>query len=199
MRTPVLRRTFTVPARFSPTRSLLGLLLRGLMADRRQAEATYLIVFPTLILLVILAGILLWPWVAPDVMNNPSSPTAIRLFTVQVAGLLSVLVLCGVGIAPPVRVKATASHLVVCQGRRQRSIPLHRIQKCEVVTAEDYHRQVRPRTVLDPYISRLTPQVVVIQAAQSYVAIGLGAEDCASLVALWRAYAPEEQLLVALT
>lgn len=182
-----MHHTIRVSPRFSPPYSLLGVLLRRIIADRRQAEGAYLLIIPSLILLVLLGSIMAWPYVAADILADARGATAVRYFTVQASCALVVLVLGGVGFAPAVHVKVNDHTLTVRQGSRRRSLPLSVIQDWAVVTSLDFHRQYRYLLNVEAYIGRMTSQVMVLRSGASQVAIGLREEDCETLGAAFSA------------
>ena len=179
-----MRRTFHIPPRFSPTRSLLGLGVRLLVKDRRQAEGVYLIAFWSLVLLVILAQFVTWTWVEPAIEADAGGPVAVRFFAAQVAGILCVLAVCGVGFASAVRVAVGDTCLTLRQGRRTRKVALEAIEGCVTVSALQFHRDYRPYEAVDAFISRITQEVVVLETAQVQIAIGLRSEDHKTFAAL---------------
>ena len=182
-----MRRTYYVPPRFSPPHSLLGLALRRIVRDRRQAEGIYLVVFPSLILLVILAQFVAWTWVEPIIVADGEGPAATQFFVAQVAGVLLVLLTCGVGFVPAVRVTIEGARLVVRQGVRMRTVAFEAIREHSVVTALRFHREFRPYEAVEAFTSRMTPEVFILDTPQSQVAIGLMAKDRDNFVAVLEA------------
>ena len=164
-------RAFYVPPRLSPSRSLLGLGIRCLVQDRWQAESVYLVVFPLIVLLVILAQFIAWTWL------EPAAVAATRFFWAQVLAILAVALLGAVGFKPPVRIFVHDSGLVLRQGKRLRTLSHDAIRSFAVITALAYHREYRRQRAVVPFISRLTPEVVIIVAAQTKLAVGLMPSD----------------------
>ena len=168
-----MRRTWTVPPRFSPLRSLLGLAICRLVKEKRQAEGTFLIVLPSLVLLVVLAQFIAWTWIEPTISEAGSNAEAARFFLAQAIGALALLLLCAVGFTPGIRVSVTESSLTAQQGRRTCTVAFADIRDVRVVTGLHYHRVVRLQRSTEEYRSRLTPDVLLVETASRVLALAL--------------------------
>ena len=158
-------------------------MLRQWIPDRQQAEAVYLVVFPSLTLLLVLAQYVVWTWVDPVMEADVTRPATLRFLAAQVLGAATLLLLGVVGFVPAVRVTVQDSRIVLHQGRRSCAVSLDQIRSYVIVAADRYHREYRPYEAIDAYISRMPSEIIMLDTAQAQIAIGLRSTDRLSLAA----------------
>ena len=169
--------TFYVPPRFSPLHSLLGQAIRWLVRDQRQAGGVYLIVVSSLILLGILGQFVSWTWMAPQLATEADARIASRFFWVQLSALALFLAMALLGVAPAVRVVLREHGIEIRQGSRRCHVLYDTVQRCEAVDALHFHRIYRPYECVQPFISRATPQILLLDTGSSIVGVGLESKD----------------------
>ena len=137
----------------------------------------YLVVCSSLVLIFILIQFLLWTWVEASVSADPTGPVAPRFFGAQVIGTLLLILVCGVGWKPSVRVEMAEKYFEVRQGNRTARVEYERIHAFRMVSALDYHRDYRPYADVTSFVCRVTPEVIIVETTGYMIALGLSAED----------------------
>jgi len=153
-----------------------------LVHDRRQAEGVYLVVCAALVLIFVLAQFLAWTWLEPVIAGDSTGSVAIRFFWTQVVSLVTLVALCAVGWVSPVRVTMGFQQLHLRRGKRTYTVSYEAIENYKLVSARSYHLDYRPYEDVISFVSRLTPQVVVLDTAGKQIALGLPAHDMQTLI-----------------
>ncbi len=161
---------FRAAAQFNPMYSVTGRMIRLLAADDRQAGAYFLVVLPTLIMGMVIMQSALWTYfeaysTVPD--------AAARLWTIQVAAVLVVVLLAVLGWSPGLQVRITADSLVLRHGRRVATLSVSAISALTDVDILEYHRGYRPYTDVHTYAVRSAPHIIVVKVGAQTYGIGL--------------------------
>lgn len=161
-----------LPPRFHPAHSLLGGVIRRFVRDPRQAEALFLLFLSVAALALILTNFFAWTWLRPAVLADPQGSVALVFWAGQVTGVLFFVLTCVVGFAPAAVITPGNTHLILCQGRRTAALPYVSITQVASVSALCYYRQYRPYAATQPFLNRITPDVLIVWSDGAPYAIG---------------------------
>ena len=165
------RQVFRGRARFDPTRSLLGWFIRLRVRDERQAEAWYLIIVCTGIILSMVGVLIVANVWKESIMTDERAATRFWLWQWIIFGAGFVFGL--LGISPGVRVIVYDQMLRVRQGRRSLELGFEDIERCQVLSARTYYREYALFADGERFMNRTPSDVLLCTVKGRHIAIGL--------------------------
>lgn len=162
---------FRTRARLSPRHSLIGLLIRKMAADERQAESWYLIAVFGILSCSIAAQFLLWS-VWHDSISVDRA-LASRFWFWQCASLVLFGVVGLLGFAAGVEVTITIETLRVRQGQRSCAWQWEKIHSCQIMPALEYYREHAPYVDVLRFMNRIPEDVLLLESGTQRLAIGI--------------------------
>ena len=160
---------FSSQASWRPMNSVLALFIRRVCDDRRQAEAWFLIVLSTVVVLSVIAQFLAWSLWHERIATS-------WFWSAQVTSAVLVLTVGMLGFAPGVTASVGAAALRVTQGRRSVNIHYSCVRSCTIVSAEDFHRVHASAVVWDRFIARMPEDVLLIESDAGRIAVGISSD-----------------------
>lgn len=174
-----MHRTYTIPARFHPARSLLGRWISRLTSDPRSGETTYFVAAVTLGVLLVVMQYLAWAYM------YPLSAAAETTFLLAQIALLSVYAgIAIVGRAPAYRIIVDADGLTIHQGDDAVSLLFTDIQRIAVISAQTYHAHYARYARTLAAVNRIHPTLLLLEVRGDPVALGVKPEEVLELEAL---------------
>ncbi len=174
---PDIRARFCGPARFDPSYSILGRMLRRMVIDRKRAGAYFVVASAVLVLAMVVAQFFAWSYLEPTLSADPGGNAATAFWVAQIAAVLLLIFGMGLGRAPQVVVTLHQHHLAVRQGSRKASVALTEIAAVRRVTALQFHREYWPFADARAFICGTPPLVVVVETPRGVLGIGLPASE----------------------
>lgn len=168
---------FCGPARFDPSYSILGRLLRSRVSDRNRAGAYFVVASAVLVLATVVAQFFAWSFLEPALSADPGGNAATAFWVVQIAAVLLLIFGVVLGRAPQLVVTLHQHHLVVRQGSREATAALSEIETVRRVTALQFHREYRPFADVRAFICGTPPLVMVVETPRGVLGIGLPASE----------------------
>ncbi len=160
---------FKIPAHFSPSKSLLGLLISSTIKDRIRAESLYLVSASSLVLMTVFVVLLTWSASGGEV--PPIMPSW------QIVMLPVVLLVVGIGIGRSYTVTWTGNDVQIFSNRLLESISLSEIQRFQHLSSKEYYRQFHFHGGVTPYVNRIQPTVLLLEMEDRIIALGLETSD----------------------
>ena len=174
---PDIRARFCGPARFDPSYSILGRMLRRMVIDRKRAGAYFVVASAVLVLAVVVAQFFAWSFLEPALSADPGGNAATVFWTGQIAAVLLLLFGVVLGRAPQLVVTLHQLHLAVRQGGREATVALSEIDTVRTVTSLQFHREYWPFADVRAFICGTPPLVVVVETPRGVLGIGLPASE----------------------
>ncbi|MEM6646367.1 MAG: hypothetical protein AAF730_08945 [Bacteroidota bacterium] len=176
---PVVNRSLHahIAARWDPTHSLLGQWVQRKTADRWQAQAYFILVSISLLVVLVIANFVAWGVVGASITAAPEGSMAVAFWWSQLAafggwGLISLF-----GWAPGVQVDVNEAGLVVTQAERTLTMPRWTIERVEVISAMQYHRHYRRYAGTTAFVGALPPHLLLVESEAYCWVLGLAADD----------------------
>lgn len=166
-----------IAPRWDPTRSLLGRWVRRKTADHWQAQAYFILVSMSLLVVLVIANFAAWGIVGRSIMATPDGATALAFWWSQVAAFGGWALVSLVGWAPGVHVEVTEAGLVVTQGTRTRTMPHWTIERAKVISAVRYHRHYRRYAETTSFVGILPAQLLLVESEAYCWVLGLTPAD----------------------
>lgn len=160
---------FKIPAQFSPSKSLLGLLISATVKDRIRAESLYLVSVSSLVLITVFVGVLTWGASGGGVEPIISSWHFVVLPVV--------LLIVGIGIGRSYTVALTGNDVHIFSSRWLESISLSDIQRFQHLNSKEYYQQFHFHGGVTPYVNRIQPTVLLLDVGDRIIALGMETRD----------------------
>ena len=165
-------------ARWCPSRSLLGHVLRLRVKNQKQAEAWYLITIFSVIILLIVMQFLSWSLWHEEIASNHK--IALWYWFGQLGAVGLVFFGGLIGYCPRVSIELAGSHLSVSQGQRSVKVNLDSLIDCKIVSALRYYRDWDRRA--ERYMTHIPDDVLLVFTEREITAIGINPDAHAELI-----------------
>ncbi len=174
-----MTRTFRAPRTFDPSYSLLGRAFRYWTGDRLRGEALFLLALTGGALGLLMVHYLGWALLQTLTAGDPGSEWQIYFWGGQVASVLLLVGLGGIGFRPGVRVTVDndPARLDLRQGGCERQVPLAAIDDVQRIDARRFHRHERHYAATDVFATPPGETVLRLDTAHGPIVVGLPSDD----------------------
>jgi len=174
-----LTRTFRAPRTFDPSYSLLGRAFRRWTGDRLRGEALFLLTLTGGALGLLMVHYLGWALLQTLTAATPAGEWQLYFWAGQVASVLLLVGVGGIGFQPEVRVAVDAetARLHLRQGRRERQVPLTTVDAVQKIGTRRFHMHERRYAVTDVFASTPGDAVLRLDTSHGPIVIGLPSDD----------------------
>lgn len=174
-----MRRTFSSPAAYHPSYSVLGRAIRSRVDDRLRGEALFIVVLAGLILILLAGHYLSWVFLEPLLADHPTWEG--WFWGGQVITALAWAALGLVGVRPGVQVICTDDVIEVTQGSSTLKIPRSSLSNVDRISSTRYYRHYRRYAATRVFVSQCPDQVLLLRTETGPVIVALPKETQTAL------------------
>ena len=164
----MVKRRYIIPSRIHPAFSMIGRRIGNRCGDSLQAESLHIAATVLVGFGLVLVQALSWTFFQPALSQN--------LFF-AVGALIVFVALFLVGRQPEITVEMHADALVIRTTASEIRIPLGRIEKTSIIDGQLYYRHYRRFARARAYVNRVPATVLLIEAAEGPVILGISEKD----------------------